>query len=57
MSKKRKIRKLRSLTPRHGRAITFCGAPCDLDQGNVCADCKELHHLLRNQAARDEERS
>jgi hypothetical protein len=54
MASKRRNRKLRSLKPRHGRAVTFCGAPCDLDKGEICSDCKEWRNLRRNNAGRYE---
>jgi hypothetical protein len=49
MASKSRIRKLRSLKPRHGRDISFCGAPCDADQGDICEDCTEYGHLIRRQ--------
>jgi hypothetical protein len=48
MAGKSRNRKLRSLKPRHGRSIESCGAPCDADQGDICEDCTEYGHLIRN---------
>jgi hypothetical protein len=50
MAKKLRTRKLRLLKPRHGRAITYCGAPCDLEKGTVCEDCKEWRRMRRSKA-------
>jgi hypothetical protein len=54
MAVKPKQRKLRSLTARHGRAIAFCGAPCDLEKGTVCETCREWRQRNRDRTVKRE---
>jgi hypothetical protein len=51
MAKRNRKRKYRSNVPRHGRATTYCGAPCDLDKGVVCEDCKEFRRVRQTGSA------
>lgn len=45
MAKRNRKRKLRSIKARHGRSINYCGAPCDLQEGTICEDCKEYRPM------------